>query len=397
MKSNELNNNINKTEEFENALASGDNKALAKVMDERYQSIENSILQKFEELKDVHDEAILNARGIFSLTDEEKKFYDVIQTTSPEKGGTLLIPKTIVQRVFEDMRGNHQGVLDLVDFQNTTGASEWLVSVSEKPVAGWGDLCDEITKELKVGFKVVNTLNNKLSAYIPYCRSILDLGYEWQDAYVREYLALGLSSELSKAAISGDGTKKPFGMAYDYDIDNDTATKKTATKLTKLSPEAFAPLFAKMCVNPMGYARPLDDLWLIVDSQTYYKYIYANNLTLSANGIYVTLLDQMGIKLRVTETGLSEGQAILGLPKRQFVEMGFKGDPNGMIEFSDHAFFLEDKRIYRAKLYADGFPKDKNAFALLDLTGLNGTENTTSGGGSGSDTGDTGGSTGPTE
>lgn len=49
-----------------------------------------------------------------------------------------------------------------------------------------------------------------------------------------------------------------------------------------------------------------------------------------------------------------------------------KGNPNGFIEFSDDCFFLEDKRVYKGKLYADGFPKDNNAFVLLDLTGMNG-------------------------
>jgi len=183
-------------------------------------------------------------------------------------------------------------------------------------------------------------------------------------------MALGLSMTLSMAAISGDGVKKPVGMAYDYDFDTDAATKKTAIAIKEITPAAFAPIMARISKNPMGLKRSLKGLTLFVDSQTYFKYVYANNLTLSANGIYITLLDQMGITLKVTETGLAEGQAVIGLPKRQFVEMGFKGNPKGMLTFSDENMFLEDLRVYKGKLYADGMPKDNNAFQLLDLTQL---------------------------
>ena len=122
----------------------------------------------------------------------------------------------------------------------------------------------------------------------------------------------------------------------------------------------------------MGFTRSLNGLTLFVDTETYYDFVYANNGDINTSGVYVTILDQLGIKLRVTETGLAKGEAILGLPKRQFIEMGFKGNPNGFIEFSDDYFFLEEKRIYKGKLYADGLPKDNNAFVLLDLTGMNG-------------------------
>lgn len=372
MKSAELNNNT--TINFEDAIESNDPKMFAKAMEQRMQSIEDNLKKKYDELKDERDEQILASRGIYPLTDEEKRFYDQLFKNeignNPEKGGTLLIPKTIVQRVFEDMKNDDTGVMGLIDFQHTTGASEWLVSVSEKPVSSWGELCEPITQELKVGFKVVNTLVNKLSCYVPYCRSLIDLGYSWQDAYVREYMALGLSSALSIAAISGNGTKRPWGMIYDYNIDDDTATIKTAKVIKKFDKATFAPIFAKMCKNPMGYHRSLAGLTLFVDSETYYAYVYANNGELNANGVYVTLLDQLGIQVKVTETGLTAGQAVLGLPKRYFMEMGFKGNPNGMIEFSDDYLFLDDKRVYKGKLYADGFPKDNNAFVLLDLTNM---------------------------
>lgn len=374
MKSPELNKNINEEEVklYKDAIENEDSEALARLQLANFKKIEDKVTKLFNELKDETDEKVLASRGIYQLTNEEKTFYDKLFKNavgmSPTEGGTLLIPKTIVQRVYEDMKTEDEGVLDLIDFVNTTGASEWLVSLADKPVAAWGEICDSITKELSVGFKVVNTLVNKLSCYIPYCRSLIDLGYSWQDMYVREYLSLGISSALSISAVSGNGTKQPWGMAYDYDIDDDTATIKTATKMYEFSRTSFAPLLKTIAINPMGFMRSLKDLYLIVDPTTYYQYVYPYEAAQNANGVFVSVLEQLGVKVRVTETGLTAGQAILGLPRRYFMQMAFAGNANGQITFSDDVLFLDDKRVYKAKTYADGFPKDNNAFQLLDLT-----------------------------
>lgn len=377
MKSSQLNNQET-LNQFTSAIENEDSTALAQLQMQQFENIKNHVTTLFEELKDENDEKILASRGVYRLTNDEKSFYDKMFNAvgmSPTEGGSLLIPKTIVSRVFDDLKVD-DGVLSLIDLVNTTGASEWLVSVAEKPVCAWGELCSPITKELSVGFKVVNTLVNKLSCYIPYCKSLIDLGYEWQDLYLREYLAAGLRSSLSVAAISGNGANAPWGMAYDYDITTDTGAAKTPIMLKDFSRESFGALFATLSRNPMGYTRSLEGLTLITDSQTYYAKIFTNDYVLNSNGTYTSKLESMGVKVVITETGLTsvdgmtEYGAILGLPKRYFMQVGFKGNPNGQITFSDDALFLEDKRVYKAKLYADGFSKDSNAFILLDLSKL---------------------------
>lgn len=375
MKSTEL--NENKTlDEFTNALDNEDNKALAEAMVKKYQDIESKILDKFEELKDEHDAKVLASRGIRQLTNAEIEFYNKIFRDdigmSPTQGGQLIMPKTILDSVFDDLREDvDDNPLADIDLVNTTGATEWLVSVAEKPIAAWGEMCDPITKELSLGFKVVNNFVNKLSCYIPYCKSLLELGPTWQDAYVREYLGLGLKYALIQAGCSGNGQKQPWGMAYDYDIDTDTGVIKTPVAITSLRRSAFKDIFKTMSVNPMGIHRSLRGLTMFVDSATYYNYLYANEMYYDLNGAEHSRLERLGITLRVCETGLQDGQAILGLPKRYFMQVAAKGGgANGMIEFSDDYLFLEDKRVYKGKLFADGFAKDNNAFVLLDITGL---------------------------
>lgn len=375
MKSTEL--TENKTlDEFTDALDKEDNKALAEAMVKKYKDIEQNILNKFEELKDEHDVKVLASRGIRQLTNAETEFYNKLFKNdigmSPTQGGSVIMPKTIFDSVFDDLREDvDDNPLADIDLQNTTGSTEWLVSVAERPVAAWGEMCDPITQELSVGFKVVNSLVNKLSCYIPYCKSLLELGPTWQDAYLREYIKLGLKYSLIEAFCSGNGSKKPWGAAYDYNIDTDTGTLKTPVAITSLTRGAFKNIFKEMSVNPMGNHRSLNGLTMYVDSETYYNYIYANEVYYDLNGAEHSRLERLGIKLRICETGLQAGQALIGLPKRYFMQVAMKGGgQNGFVEFSDDYLFLEDKRVYKAKLFADGFAKDNKAFALLNVTGL---------------------------
>lgn len=303
MKSTEL--NENKTlDEFTNALDKEDNKALAEAMVKKYQDIEARILDKFEELKDEHDVKVLSARGIRQLTNAEIDFYNKMFRNdigmSPASGGMAIMPKTIIDSVFDDLREDEDdNPLALIDLVNTTGATEWIVSVADNPIASWGEMCDPITKELSMGFKVVNNFVNKLSAYVPYCKSLLELGPVWQDAYVREYLSLGLKNALTIAAISGNGQKQPWGMAYDYNIDTDTGTIKEAVAIASLDRNAFADIFSSMSYNPMGRHRSLRGLTMFVDSATYYNHIFPYEVYYDLNGVEHSKLERLGIKLCV--------------------------------------------------------------------------------------------------
>ena len=48
--------------------------------------------------------------------------------------------------------------------------------------------------------------------------------------------------------------------------------------------------------------------------------------------------------------------------------MGIGTSKEGEIDYSDHYRFLEDDRTYLVKLYGNGFPRDNNAFLLLDIS-----------------------------
>lgn len=374
MKSNELN---EKDNAFKDALDEQDNAKLAKAFEDRFKTVEANILQKFEELKDEQDENVLASRGVRRLTNAEKEFYKSIKDqvgNNPTKGATTVIPKTIINAVYEDLKAiTTDNPLALIDLENTSGVSEWLVSLVDSPIAAWGELTEGITKELNVGFKVFGTETNKLSCYLPFAKSILDLGYEWIDAFLRQYMTLAIKTNLTTACISGNGQKCPYGMAYDYDTDSDTGTIKTAVDIKAIDKKNFGPLFKTLRKSPItGKTRALENPTIFVDSDSYYDYLYTNDSIINAKGEFVSMLDNLGVKVCVCETGLEEGQAILAMPKRYWMGFGSKkGGQEGTVEFSDDFLFLEDKRVYKVKTYADGFLKDKNGAILLNLKTLN--------------------------
>lgn len=62
------------------------------------------------------------------------------------------MPKTIFDRVFEDLQLNHP-LLAEIDFINTTGTIEWIMRTAEATGAVWGPLTGKINEELANGFK----------------------------------------------------------------------------------------------------------------------------------------------------------------------------------------------------------------------------------------------------
>lgn len=371
MKSTELQNVENG---FEDALNAEDNKKLAEAMENRFKAIKDDIMTKFEELKDEHDVKVLANRGIRQLTNAEIEFYNNLGTkfNNALSGTTVTMPKTIFESVFEDLQTiEEDNPLAMIDLVNTTGVTEWIISKAESPVGAWGALGSEISKELSAAFALKSTMDNKYSCFIPVAQDILALGAQWLDAYVRQYMLLGLHDGLVKAAISGDGANKPFGMAYDYDYTTDTGTLKTPVQLEAIDKKNFKGIFKTLTTNPMGRHRALKDPTIFVDSESYYDYIFEADSLMDDSKNYVSVLERLGVKVCICETGLTKGQAVIALPHRYWMSVSMKtAGETGLVEFSDDAKFLEDVRLYKGKLYGEGMLKDNNAAVLLDLTKL---------------------------
>lgn len=65
---------------------------------------------------------------------------------------------------------------------------------------------------------------------------------------------------------------------------------------------------------------------------------------------------------------LEKGVAVIGIAKKYFAALGSPRKAN--IVYDDSVRFIEDERVYMAKLFGAGFPMDEYAFVLLDVSAL---------------------------
>ena len=366
---------------IQQAVRDNDTEAFSTAFDEMQQRLALDIREEYTEqmnqMRQEFDANVLASRGVRQLTTEERNYYqklgEAMRAKNPKQALENLdvaMPETVIDSVFEDLRTNHP-LLSLIDFIPTNGAIELLMNTNGYQEAAWGELCDEIVKELTSGFKAVNTTLLKLSAFLPVCKAMLDLGPTWLDRYVRDILFEALANGLEAGIITGDGNGKPIGMIRNVgegvSVVGGAYPKKDAISIDQLTPAKFGPLVAELAKNEKGVARPVNNLVMIVNPADYWSKVMPATTLQAPDGTYRNdVLPYPTTILQSPSVGV--GEAVLGMPKRYFAPVGTAKD--GRIEFSDHAKFLEDKRIYIIKAYANGMPKDNNSFLLLDISAL---------------------------
>lgn len=379
------NNDIRSREELrtliQKAVRDNDAEAFQAAFDEMLQRVALDVQQEYEnrmnDLQQELDSRILAARGVRQLTSEERSYYqklgEAMKATDPRQAVTgmdAVLPKTVINSVFDDLRTNHP-LLSRINFMATGGAVEIIVNTNGYEEAAWGDLCDDIVKELTSGFKKVNTGLYKLSAFMPICKAMLDLGPEWLDNYVRQVLFEAFANGMEAGITTGDGNKKPIGMDRQVG-DNVTVTgnaypKKAAVKVTDLTPATVGNLISIMAADPNGKTRRVQGVILLVNPQDYYQKVMPATTVQAPDGTYRN--DVLPYPMDVIQSvSLPRGEAIIGIASQYLAMAGTS--PNGKIEYSDHYHFLEDERVYLVKGYANGMPKDNNAFLRLDISGL---------------------------
>lgn len=360
------------------AVAANDADALAKAQQEMMEATMQKLLADHEEMgQQADDVQVLASRGVRQLTSAETKYYqqvmDAMRSKNPKQALAnvdAVMPTTVVDSVFEDLQQNHP-LLSRIDFQPSNGLIEMVMSTDVAQLAKWGPLCGDITKELQAGFVKVPANLYKLSAFLPVCKAMLDLGPAWLDRYVRTILQEALSCGAEWGFINGDGDESPIGMIRQVgegvSVVGGKYPEKAAIKITRLDTVTVGNLLSIMAMGPNGKTRTVNDVILIVNGQDYYQKIMPATTLLAPDGSYRN--DVMPFPMTVIPTGaLPRGKAVIGIARKYYAPVGMAQD--GRIEYSDDYHFLEDERMYIIKLYANGMPKDNNAFLVLDVSDI---------------------------
>lgn len=342
--------------------------------------IEKDVLEKAQELAGVHDQQVLASRGVRQLTSAEKKYYEKLieafKSENPKQALTdpeIVMPETVLDAVFDDLQTEHP-LLSHISFTNTRGAIKFLFSKNDFQKAVWGKLCAEITEEIEASFSEIDMTLMKLSAFIPVCEAMLDLGPVWLDSYVRQILYEALANGMEDGIINNlNTTTGPVGMIANMTTGSGgvgaaTFTAKTATPITDLQPATLGAQLAKLAVDAAGKSRAIRDVILIVNPTDYFTKVFPATTVMNGAGVYVNNVLPYPMTI-IQSAAVATGKAVLGLGYKYFMGIGMDSRA-GRIEYSDEFKWLDDERVYKIKLYANGMPMDNNAFQYLDISGL---------------------------
>jgi len=359
------------------AIKDGNEETFADAFTEFSLNIQESVMAEAHLMVQAADTNVLASRGVRQLTSEENKYYQAVieamRSSSPKQALadlTPVLPITTIDAVFDELVATHP-LLNVINFQNTSGLIEYIVNTNTKQLATWGVLTAAIVTELTSGFKKIPLTLMKLSAFLPVAKSMLDLGPAWLDRYVRAILAEAMAFGLEAAIINGTGLNMPIGMNRQVQegvvVTGGVYPLKTEVPVIALDPISYGALIGGMAVDSKGNARVVNGVIMIVNPQDYLTKVFPATTVRSADGTYKNDVFPFPTTV-IQSTEVPAGKAIFGLVKRYF--MGIGTAKSGKIEFSDEYHFLEDERVYLIKLYGQGMPLDNNAFVYADISGL---------------------------
>lgn len=349
--------------------------ALVELIDYQSDAKAEKILQ--ESLR-VDDEKILQARGARILTSEEKQYYqsviDAMKTPNYKQAITELdavMPETVIEDVFSDLENSHP-LLSHLDMPTVNARVKMIYGVSDDNKAIWGKLTDTITQEISGSFETMDIYQLKLSAYIPIPESMLDLGPVYLDRFVRTLLYEAIANGIEDAVINNlKSDTGPIGMMADLTKGNTqsgvtTYTAKTAIAVTDWTPKGLSSVMKELAKNRSNKPRRVGNLFMVVNPTDYYSIVKPAICVQTVSGDWV---DKSPYPIDIIESVYCPtGKAIIGISKKYFLGIGT--NQAGKLEYSDDFAFLDDERTYKIKLYGNGQAKDKNAFQVLDISGL---------------------------
>lgn len=352
--------------EMKEAIENGDSDGFVAAQTALAKKIEERVLEEAKNARneDWHDQRVMEQRNLNPLTAEEREYYNEVIDGAGFAGTEKLVPATVFDRVFENLRKNHP-LLSRIDFKNTTGVTEWITRNGAVEAAWWGKLTDAIQKKLSGAFKKESTDLYKLSAYMPVAKAMLDLGPEWLDRFVREVLYESVALALEMAIVDGTGDGEPIGMTRDLAgaVVEGVYPKKTAQPLTDLEPGTLGRKI--MAPLTKDGERAVPQAILLVNPLDYWERIFAKTTFLTADKTYVYGVLPIPAEI-IQSVAVTKGEMIAGVAKDYFMGIG----SSQKIEYSDHYKFLEDERTYITKQYANGKPIDNDSFLLFNISNM---------------------------
>lgn len=374
---------------YSSAMQEGSEQKMIACLESYSENVCAAMLQEAQSLSVAqrNDAAVLSARGVRQLTNEETAYYkaltaamrtDVSGVKNALTDISVTMPETIIDQVMQDVKSNFE-LLDAIDFVNSSYMTSWIYNKQGVQTAKWGAIGSAVTKELSGAFGKISVTTCKLTAFMAVSQDYLDLGAAWLDRYVRAILTEAAGTAMEAAIVDGAGNADsadcPVGMTRDLDKGNTdgssgltTYPQKTATKVTSLDPATYGTILAKLSQTPTGRNRKVSGVILVCNPEDYFTKIMPATTYMTPSGGYVS--NVLPFPTRVIQSdGCPKGKAVVGLGK-QYIGMLGAGSKKGVVTYDDSVQFLEDNRVYKIRLLGNGRPKDNKSFEVLDISAL---------------------------
>lgn len=336
----------------------------------------DQVRAEYEELKNVNDDNILQARGIHVLTAEEKKFYNEVTKAGGFQEDEVW-PETILERVFDDIQ-EERPLLKIINFSPASAKTK-VIRARRKGVAVWGSLHKDLEGQLDAEFGANEFTQLALTAYFLISNDTLDLGPRWVDRFVRLCLQEAIAESWEEVIITGTGNEQPIGLLKNLDgavvggeypdkasvgtltfADAPTMVKELAGVLKRASKYTH-----KIGKNDVGEVKPrkvAGRIYLIVNPVNYYD-ILARVTTQNVNGAFVSNLPFISQENIIESLDVPENK-LIAFVKGQYDASQSRAEK---VYVYKETFAVKRATLYAIDLLGNGQPANNDAAQVYDI------------------------------
>lgn len=330
---------------------------------------------EYDELKNVTDNRVLEARGIPTLTAEETKFYNEAVKT----GGfdsEVVWPETILERVFENLKKDHP-ILSIINFTPTVGRVK-VIRARRTGVAVFGPLHKDLEGQLDSKFGASEFVQLALTAFFLVSNDTLDLGPRWIDRFINLSLTEAVRDIWAEKIIAGTGNNEPIGLLKDLDgavtagVYPDKATAGTLTfgkdkivtevagVMKKLS--KFTYKVDETDEGEVKYRSVAGKVFLIVNPVNYWD-IVSRITFANLNNIYGSAMPFIDVKNIVESVDVPENKLIA------FVEGEYDASQSRAEKVSVYkeTFAMKRATLYAVDMLGNGYPTNNESAQVYAL------------------------------
>jgi hypothetical protein len=321
--------------------------------------------------QDLVDEILADAKagsrkGFRQLTENEKKFYEVLKGGSRKFRNSItaeqidILPTETIDYTLKDVK-TPSGIRKLITLA-PPNVKKWLTA-SKTGAAVWGALTDEILGELTASISALPIEVSKMTAFCLIPKAIRDLEIGYVDRYFTAILNEALNDGFEIGYLYGDGDESPIGIKYQIastEQDGSHTAKTKVETVTALSPTGLIDVLKTLSNNGL---RSVSKLYLLCNPLDKFQYV---NPAMFGENLAGGWVDKTFMPIEVIDSAnVTAGDGFFTIDNAY--TMGYSGF---QVDEYKETKALDDVDVIIGKLYGNGRAADDNTAVYFDITKL---------------------------